>query len=85
MDVLALLRHRGGVSEQDGRWTKATVYPDMWVNPDEDPRNSGRASPDGELATLKDYLHNYRLTLRLKCEDLDAEQLICRTSCQVAG
>lgn len=47
----------------------------MWVNPDEDPRNSEGAGPDGELATLRDYLHNYRLTLRLKCEDLDAEQL----------
>lgn len=75
MDVLALVRHRGGVGKQAGRWTKSTVYPDMWVNPDEDPRNSGGVSPDGELATLKDYLHNYRLTLRLKCEDLDAEQL----------
>jgi hypothetical protein len=37
--VLELVRHRGGVSEQADRWTKATVYPDMWVNPDEDPRN----------------------------------------------
>jgi Protein of unknown function (DUF664) len=67
------------VSERAERWTKATVYPDMWVNPDEDPRNSEQVSPDGELATLKDYLHNYRLTLRMKCEDLDAEQLARRS------
>ena len=32
----------------------------------------------GELATLQDYLSDYRLTLRIKCERLDAEQLACR-------
>ncbi len=79
MDVQEFVRHRGEVSEQAGRWTKATVYPDMWVNPDDDPRNSEGVSPDGELATLKDYLHNYRLTLRMKCEALDAEQLARRS------
>jgi uncharacterized damage-inducible protein DinB len=79
VDVLEFVRHRGEVSEQADRWTKATVYPDMWVNPDEDPRNGEGVSPDGELATLKDYLHNYRLTLRMKCEDLDAEQLARRS------
>ena len=47
--------------------------------PGRGPRNSEVVSPDGELATLKDYLHNYRLTLRLKCEDLDAEQLARRS------
>jgi uncharacterized damage-inducible protein DinB len=67
------------MSERADRWTKATVYPDMWVNPDEDPRNSEQVSPDGELATLKDYLRNYRLTLLMKCEDLDAEQLARRS------
>src|SRR2546430_6043825 len=36
---------------------------------------SGRVSPDGELATLRDYLTNYRLTLLMKCDGLDAEQL----------
>jgi hypothetical protein len=40
------------VSEQPSRWSKATVYPDMWVDPDDDPRNSGGVSPDGELAML---------------------------------
>ena len=51
------------VSEQSNRWTKATVYPDMWVNPDDDPRNTDAVSPDGELATLQDYLSDYRPTL----------------------
>jgi uncharacterized damage-inducible protein DinB len=61
------------------RWSKATVYPDMWVDPDADPRNTDRVSADGELATLQDYLSDYRLTLRMKCEGLDAEQLACRS------
>jgi uncharacterized damage-inducible protein DinB len=67
------------VSEQPSRWSKATVYPDMWVDPDDDPRNSDGVSPDGELATLQDYLSDYRLTLRMKCEGLDAERLARRS------
>lgn len=51
----------------------------MWVDPEEDPRNSEGVSPDGELATLQDYLHSYRLTLRMKCDGLDAEQLARRS------
>jgi hypothetical protein len=50
------------VSGEPERWSKASVYPDMWVDPGEDPRNSAGVSPDGELATLQDYLRNYRLT-----------------------
>jgi len=52
----------------------------MWSDPDDDPRNSNGVSPDGELATLQDYLNNYRLTLRMKCEGLDAEQLARRSA-----
>jgi uncharacterized damage-inducible protein DinB len=55
------------------------VYPDMWADPDEDPRNSAGVSPDGELATLQDYLQNYRLTLLMKCEGLNPEQLARRS------
>lgn len=66
-----------GMSEQPARWTQATVYPDMWADPDADPRNH-QDSPEGELATLQDFLANYRLTLRMKCEGLDAEQLARR-------
>ena len=67
------------MSEQPQRWTQATVYPDMWVDPAEDPRNTGGVSPDGELATLQDYLRDYRLTLLMKCQGLDAEQLARRS------
>jgi uncharacterized damage-inducible protein DinB len=61
------------------RWTRATVYPDMWVDPDDDPRNTDATSPDGERATLQDYLNDYRITLRMKCEGLNAEQLARRS------
>lgn len=60
------------------RWTQATVYPDMWADPDDDPRNN-EDSPEGELATLQDFLANYRITLRMKCEGLDPEQLARRS------
>jgi uncharacterized damage-inducible protein DinB len=49
----------------------------MWIDPTEDPRTYG--NPQGEKATLREYLSNYRLTLRLKCEGLDAEQLARRS------
>jgi len=61
------------------RWSRATVFPDMWVDPEEDPRNSEGVSPDGELATLQAYLRDYRLTLQMKCEGLDPEQLARRS------
>ena len=67
------------VSDRPQRWSQATVYPDMWLDPDQDPRDSGRVSPDGELPTLQDYLTNYRLTLLMKCDGLDAEQLARRS------
>jgi uncharacterized damage-inducible protein DinB len=67
------------VSDVPERWTKASIYPDMWADPLEDPRNSEGVSPDGELATLQDYLRNYRLTLLMKCEGLDPGQLACRS------
>lgn len=67
------------MSDHPARWTRATVYPDMWVDPDDDPRDSEGGSPDGEAATLSDYLTNYRMTLRMKCEGLTAEQLARRS------
>ena len=60
------------------RWTSATVYPDMWVDPDGDPREA-LASPVGEKETLWNYLRHYRLTLEMKCDGLDAEQLARRS------
>lgn len=50
---------------------------DMWTEPAQDPRTHG--NPVGEKATLKQYLDNYRLTLQMKCEGLDAEQLARRS------
>lgn len=73
------LEESGGVSESRQRWTAASVYPDMWVDPGQDPRNSEGVSPDGELATLEDYLADYRMTLLMKCEGLSAEQLAERS------
>ena len=64
------------MSTSPRRWSIATVYPDMWVDPDDDPRNTDGHSPDGELATLLDYLHDYRLTLNLKCQGLTLEQMM---------
>lgn len=67
------------MSDRPARWTQATVYPDMWADPGDDPRHSEGVSPDGERATLQDYLTHYRMTLRMKCEGLDPEQLAPRS------
>ncbi|PPK65483.1 DUF664 domain-containing protein [Actinokineospora auranticolor] len=61
------------------RWTQATVHPDMWADPADDPRESDGPSPDGELATLRGYLRDYRLTLRMKCDGLTPAQLAHRS------
>jgi uncharacterized damage-inducible protein DinB len=50
---------------------------DMWLDEADDPRTSG--NPQGEKATLREYLTNYRLTVELKCAGLDAEQLARRS------
>ncbi len=60
------------------RWTRSTVYFDMWVDPDDDPRESGVATAD-ERSTLLDYLRRYRLTLEMKCADLDVAELARRS------
>ncbi|MEW2387003.1 DinB family protein [Streptomyces venezuelae] len=66
-------------NDRPERWSRATTYPDMWADPDDDPRDSEGNSPDGELPTLLDFLSGYRMTLRMKCEGLDAEQLARRS------
>ncbi|MET8543575.1 DinB family protein [Kitasatospora sp. NPDC004799] len=65
--------------DQPARWTEATVHPDMWADPENDPRDHDGPGPEGELATLQDYLTNYRLTLRMKCDGLTPEQLARRS------
>src|SRR5690242_5158866 len=54
-----------------------TSFNGMWAAPDTDPRTQG--TPVGEMATIREYLTNYRLTLGLKCEGLTAEQLAMRS------
>jgi len=50
---------------------------DMWIDPADDPRTD--SNPVGELATYREYLTNYRLTLELKCDGLTPEQLATRS------
>ncbi|MEU8774153.1 DinB family protein [Streptomyces sp. NPDC048606] len=66
------------MNDRPERWTQATVYPDMWTDPADDPRES-EESPEGELATIQDFLTNYRKTLLMKCQGLDPEQLARRS------
>jgi uncharacterized damage-inducible protein DinB len=49
----------------------------MWTAPENDPRTYG--NPIGELATYREYLRNYRLTIGMKCDGLDAAQLARRS------
>jgi uncharacterized damage-inducible protein DinB len=70
--------HVTGDQDLPSRWTAATVYDDMWVDPDDDPRDVG-TSPVGERETLTQYLRAYRLTLRLKCDGLTPAQLASRS------
>ncbi len=62
------------------RWTKSTVYRDMWIDPDDDPRETEvEAAEVDERGILLDYLRHYRLTMEMKCAGLDAEQLARRS------
>ena len=60
------------------RWTASTVHADMWVDPDDDLRDTGTELHD-ERSVLVDYLRVYRLTMEMKCAGLDAEQLARRS------
>ncbi len=53
-------------------------HPDMWVDPEHDPRQT-ESNAIGEKATLVDYLRAYRLTIEMKCDGLDAEQMARRS------
>src|SRR6185436_9254438 len=61
------------MSEQQTR-----KFPDMWVDPEDDPRDTGTA-PRGEKAVLAEYLDHFRKTFEMKCEGLDAEQMARRS------
>jgi uncharacterized damage-inducible protein DinB len=51
---------------------------DLFIDPVDDPREGGPRL-GGERATLSEFLRCQRLTLELKCADLDAEQLASRS------
>ncbi|TWP36018.1 DinB family protein [Leekyejoonella antrihumi] len=53
-------------------------YPDLWLDPADDPRQQASIDDGSELGVLTDYLRVYRMTLELKCADLTAEQLARR-------
>jgi uncharacterized damage-inducible protein DinB len=56
----------------------ARKFPDMWVDPEDDPREGGPSLGD-ERTTLVEYLRCQRLTLEMKCADLDAADLARRS------
>ena len=60
------------------RWTQSTIYLDMWIDPDDDPRETDVETVD-ERDMLLGYLRYYRLTMKMKCADLNAEQLARRS------
>lgn len=53
-------------------------FPDMWMDPEDDPRRAA-GNATGEKGVLADYLNHYRLTLEMKCEGLNAEQMARRS------
>jgi uncharacterized damage-inducible protein DinB len=60
-----------------GAVTKPQHRADRFLDPESDPREGG-ASLGDERATLIEFLRGQRLTLQLKCEGLDADQLARR-------
>jgi hypothetical protein len=60
------------------RWSASPENPDMWMDPDGDPRFANQET-EGERANVLDYLRGYRLTMEMKCADLDPGQLACRS------
>ena len=67
-----------GPTELPEPWSASTVYPDMWADPDSDPRDEAPDMVD-ERTTLVGFLGHYRLTLEMKCADLSPEQLAARS------
>jgi uncharacterized damage-inducible protein DinB len=61
------------------RWNAVGAGSNMWMEVAKDPRFAAGAELEGERATLLDYLRAYRLTMEMKCADLDAAQLARRS------
>jgi uncharacterized damage-inducible protein DinB len=60
------------------RWTASPAYAGEWMDPADDPRETGTELHD-ERSVLVEYVRLYRLTMAMKCEGLDAEQLARRS------
>jgi uncharacterized damage-inducible protein DinB len=63
--------------DKAGPPTRRFAWSNMFVRPEDDPRADGGFH--GERATLVGYLCDYRLTLELKCQDLDAAGMARRS------
>jgi uncharacterized damage-inducible protein DinB len=77
--VVAVTEDNAGEAVPE-RWSAAGN--DMWMDMAQDPRFAAFVAGqelEGERATLLDYLRTYRLTLEMKCADLDAAQLARRS------
>jgi uncharacterized damage-inducible protein DinB len=57
--------------------TRSFGWSNMFVRPQDDPRTEGGF--DDERSTLLGYLHDYRLTIELKCSGLDAVDMARRS------
>jgi uncharacterized damage-inducible protein DinB len=68
-----------GNEELPERWNALGENSNLWMDPAQDPRFANGTNLEGERDTLLDYLRAYRLTLEMKCADLDAEQLALRS------
>ena len=53
------------------------THPDMWVDPEDDPREA--TNPTSETENLVQYLRAYRQTFEMKCDGLNAEQMARRS------
>jgi uncharacterized damage-inducible protein DinB len=61
------------------RWNAVGADSDVWMDMAKDPRFAAGAELEGERAILLDYLRFHRLTMEMKCADLDAAQLARRS------
>ena len=59
--------------------TQLRAFPDMWVDPEDDPRDRGQIEVVDERTNLREYLRAYRITLRMKTDGLTPEQLATRS------
>ncbi len=59
--------------------SQAQTLPDMWLDPEDDPRAYDEIEVVDERTNLQEYLRVYRTTLRMKCDGLTPGQLATRS------